>query len=49
LPLMLEAGGGSIVNVASEAGLRGSAAGLAYTTSKHAVVGLTKSTSFMYA
>ncbi|MBD3751627.1 MAG: SDR family NAD(P)-dependent oxidoreductase [Micrococcales bacterium] len=49
LPLMLTAGGGSIVNVASEAGLRGSAAGLAYTTSKHAVVGLTKSTSFMYA
>lgn len=49
LPLMLAVGGGSIVNVASEAGLRGSAAGLAYTTSKHAVVGLTKSTSFMYA
>lgn len=49
LPLMMAAGGGSIVNVASEAGLRGSAAGLAYTTSKHAVVGLTKSTSFMYA
>lgn len=49
LPLMLAAGGGSIVNVTSEAGLRGSAAGLAYTTSKHAVVGLTKSTSFMYA
>lgn len=49
LPLMLETGGGSIVNVTSEAGLRGSAAGLAYTTSKHAVVGLTKSTSFMYA
>jgi len=31
LPLMLEAGSGSIVNVASEAALRGSAAGLAYT------------------
>ena len=49
LPLMLEAGRGSIVNVASEAGLRGSAAGLAYTASKHAVVGMTKSTAFMYA
>jgi len=49
LPLMLEAGSGSIVNVASEAALRGSAAGLAYTTSKHAVVGMTKSTAFMYA
>lgn len=49
IPLMLEAGGGSIVNIASEAGLRGSAAGAAYTASKHAVVGLTKSSAFMYA
>jgi NAD(P)-dependent dehydrogenase (short-subunit alcohol dehydrogenase family) len=46
---MLEGGGGSIVNVASEAALRGSAAGAAYTASKHAVVGITKSTAFMYA
>lgn len=49
LPLMLAAGHGSIVNVASEAGLRGSAAGFAYTASKHAVVGMTRSASFMYA
>ncbi len=49
LPVMLEAGRGSIVNVASEAALRGSAAGLAYTASKHAVVGMTKSSAFMYA
>ena len=49
IPVMLGAKAGSIVNIASEAGLRGSAAGLAYTTSKHAVVGLTKSASFMYA
>ena len=48
LPLMLEAGYGSVVNVTSEAGLRGSAAGLAYTASKHAVVGITKSSAFMY-
>lgn len=48
LPTMLEVGVGSIVNVASEAGLRGSAAGLAYTASKHAVVGITKSSAFMY-
>lgn len=48
LPLMLEAGSGSIVNVSSEAGLRGSAAGTAYTTSKHAVNGFTKSTAFFY-
>jgi NAD(P)-dependent dehydrogenase (short-subunit alcohol dehydrogenase family) len=49
LPLMLAAGRGSIVNVASEAGLRGSAAGFAYTASKHAIVGMTRSASFMYA
>jgi NAD(P)-dependent dehydrogenase (short-subunit alcohol dehydrogenase family) len=49
LPLMIEAGSGAIVNVTSEAGLRGSAAGVAYTTSKHAVIGYTKNTAFMYA
>lgn len=48
LPLMLQAGAGSIVNVSSEAGLRGSAAGTAYTTSKHALNGYTKSTAFFY-
>lgn len=48
LPLLIESGSGSIVNVASEAALRGSAAGAAYTASKHAVIGLTKSTAFMY-
>ncbi|MFD2797194.1 SDR family NAD(P)-dependent oxidoreductase [Promicromonospora vindobonensis] len=49
VPHMLEAKEGRIVNVASEAGLRGSAAGVAYTASKHAVVGLTRSTAVMYA
>jgi NAD(P)-dependent dehydrogenase (short-subunit alcohol dehydrogenase family) len=48
LPLMLAAKSGSIVNVSSEARLRGSAAGTAYTTSKHAVIGFTKSTAFFY-
>jgi NAD(P)-dependent dehydrogenase (short-subunit alcohol dehydrogenase family) len=37
LPLMLAAGGGAIVNVSSEASLRASASGVAYTASKHAV------------
>lgn len=46
---MLEAGTGSIVHISSEAGLRGSASGVAYTASKHAVVGVTKSMAFMYA
>ena len=49
IPVMLKNGKGSIVNTASEAALRGSAAGLAYTASKNAVVGITKSSAFMYA
>ena len=48
LPHMLAAGRGAIVNTASEAGLRGSAAGAAYTASKHGVVGLTRSLAVMY-
>ena len=48
IPAMLAQGGGSIVNTSSEASLRGSSAGAAYTASKHAVVGLTKSSAFMY-
>ncbi len=49
LPLMLEEGGGTIVNVASLAGITGAAAGAAYTASKWAVVGMTKNTAHMYA
>lgn len=48
VPLMLEAGRGSVVNISSEAGIRGSAAGAAYTASKHAVVGITKNSAVMY-
>lgn len=48
LPHMLARGKGAIVNTASEASLRGSAAGTAYTASKHGVVGLTKSVAIMY-
>jgi NAD(P)-dependent dehydrogenase (short-subunit alcohol dehydrogenase family) len=49
LPKMLVQRRGTIVNVGSEASLKASAAGAAYTTSKHAVVGLTKSIAFMYS
>lgn len=49
LPTMIRAGTGSIVMVSSEASLRGSAAGTAYTTSKHALNGFTLSTAFLYA
>ena len=48
LPLMLTAGRGAIVNVASEAALRASASGVAYTASKHGVIGLTRSTAVFY-
>lgn len=48
VPLMLEAGTGSVVNISSEAGLRGSAAGAAYTASKHAVIGMTKNSAVIY-
>ncbi|HET9027964.1 MAG TPA: SDR family oxidoreductase [Trueperaceae bacterium] len=40
--------GGTILNIASVAGVGGGAAGAAYTMSKHAVVGLTKNTAFVY-
>uniref|UniRef100_A0AAU3H2V3 SDR family oxidoreductase n=1 Tax=Streptomyces sp. NBC_01401 TaxID=2903854 RepID=A0AAU3H2V3_9ACTN len=48
LPHMLAAGKGAVVFTASEASLRGSAAGAAYTASKHGIVGLTKSLAVMY-
>lgn len=48
LPIMLAKRRGAIVNVGSEASLKSSPAGTAYVTSKHAVVGLSKSMAFMY-
>ncbi|MFA7323963.1 MAG: SDR family oxidoreductase, partial [Candidatus Nanopelagicales bacterium] len=48
LPIMLAQGTGSIVTVASEATLGAGAAGVAYTTSKHAVAGLVKSIAYYY-
>ncbi len=49
MPGMLEAGAGAIVNVASRAALLGGAAGAAYVTSKHALLGLTRSIAATYA
>jgi NAD(P)-dependent dehydrogenase (short-subunit alcohol dehydrogenase family) len=46
---LLSEHGGSIVNVGSMASVGGGAGGVAYTASKHAVVGITKSTAVMYA
>lgn len=47
--VFLPKGAGVIVNVCSKGGLSGGAAGAAYTASKHALVGLTKSTGFLYS
>ena len=42
IPAIIATGGGSIVNCASTAGLRGAATVSAYTAAKHGVVGLTR-------
>lgn len=49
LQAMLSKGKGVIVNVASVGGLFGGRAGVSYTTSKHAVIGLTRSIAYQYA
>ena len=49
LPIFLAKEQGVIINIASAGGLCGARAGGAYTASKHAVVGFTKNTGFMYA
>lgn len=47
--IMLPKEAGVIVNVASVGGLFGGRAGVSYTTSKHALVGLTRSIAYHYA
>ena len=47
--IFLTQGSGVILNIASVGGLQGGRAGAAYTTSKHALIGLTRNTGFMYA
>ena len=49
LQQMMKQGGGNIVNVASLAGLKASGLNIAYTASKFAVVGMTKSAALEYA
>lgn len=49
LPGMVERRSGSIVNVASDGGIKGGTAGAAYTASKHGLVGLTRSVAWYYA
>ena len=49
IPLMLEHGGGAIVNTSSGAGIRGFGGRAAYTAAKHGVIGLTKAAALDYA
>jgi NAD(P)-dependent dehydrogenase (short-subunit alcohol dehydrogenase family) len=49
LEVFLPKGKGVIVNITSLAGLNGGRGGVAYTMSKHAANGLTKSTGYLYA
>lgn len=49
IPQMMERGSGSIVNIASIAGLVAGKGGAAYTSSKHAVIGLTKHIASEYS
>ncbi|MGO4856922.1 SDR family NAD(P)-dependent oxidoreductase [Arthrobacter sp. 2MCAF14] len=48
LPGMIAQGGGSIVNIASVAGLVAGKGGAAYTASKHAIIGYTKHLAATY-
>jgi NAD(P)-dependent dehydrogenase (short-subunit alcohol dehydrogenase family) len=48
LPAMISGGGGALAYMSSEAGLRASISGAAYTTAKHALNGFVKSVAFYY-
>jgi NAD(P)-dependent dehydrogenase (short-subunit alcohol dehydrogenase family) len=49
LPPMMAAKQGAIVNVGSEASLKAGTSGSAYTSSKHGLIGLTRTTAVFYA
>lgn len=49
IPIFKAKGKGVIINIASAGGLHGSRAGVIYTASKHAIVGITKNVGFQYA
>jgi NAD(P)-dependent dehydrogenase (short-subunit alcohol dehydrogenase family) len=49
LSAMLQSGGGSIVNMSSTAGVQGVRGMSAYSATKHAIIGATKSAALDYA
>jgi NAD(P)-dependent dehydrogenase (short-subunit alcohol dehydrogenase family) len=49
LKIMVGAGGGNIVNMASNAGVKNAPGMAGYTAAKHAVIGLTKNAALQYA
>jgi len=49
IPHMQKVGGGVIINISSLAGIRGKEGTLAYTASKHGVIGMTKTAALEYA
>ena len=49
IPHMQKIGGGVIINISSLAGIRGKEGTLAYTASKHGVIGMTKTAALEYA
>ncbi|MDQ7844202.1 MAG: SDR family oxidoreductase [Armatimonadota bacterium] len=48
IPVMVRSGGGVIINIASVGGLAGGRAGVAYTASKHGLIGLTRNVAASY-
>jgi NAD(P)-dependent dehydrogenase (short-subunit alcohol dehydrogenase family) len=49
MKIFLEKDSGNIINICSIGGLKGGVAGAAYTASKHALIGLTRNTGYMYS
>jgi NAD(P)-dependent dehydrogenase (short-subunit alcohol dehydrogenase family) len=49
IPLMLQRGGGAIVNTSSGAGVKGFAGQAAYAAAKHGVIGLSRTAALDYA